>query len=58
MSSTVLAYPDPQLRFVLDTDASEVSIGAVLAQPYGDKEGVIAGISRTLNKEKQNTPQL
>ena len=32
VSSPVLAYPDYNRRFILDTDASDTRIGAVLSQ--------------------------
>ena len=40
--------------FILDTDASEMSIGAVLSQVQNGKEKVIAYASRTYNKSESN----
>jgi hypothetical protein len=31
-STTLLKYPDPTLRFVVEVDASDVGVGAVLSQ--------------------------
>ena len=45
MSST-----NPPSRFVLDTDASSWSIGAVLSQKQNGKEKVIDYFSQTLNR--------
>lgn len=42
MSFPILAYPDPQLLFLLDTDASDIGIGAVLSQVEGGQEKAIA----------------
>ena len=36
--ATLLCYPDPEAHFVLDTDASTHSIGAVLSQIKNGKE--------------------
>ena len=49
-----MAYPLPEVPFILDTDASNLVVGAVLSQIQEGEEKVIAYFSRTLNKpEKQ-----
>ena len=40
--------------YVLDTDASEQSIGAMLSQKQGEEEKVIVYVSRTYSRAKQN----
>ena len=42
--------PSDEERYVLDTDASESSIGAVLSQVQNREERAIAYDSRTYNK--------
>ena len=49
----ILAYPASQGQFILDTDASNVGIGAVLSQIQDDKEKVIAYGSKKLDKQQQ-----
>ena len=53
LTSPVLAYPDPQVEFILDTDASAYGIGAVLSQVQDGQERVIAYGSRSLTKEER-----
>ena len=45
----ILAFPNPDVEFIVFTDASEFGIGAVLGQIQGKKEVVIAYFSRHLN---------
>ena len=53
-SSPILAMPVDEGKYLLDTDASYGSIGAVLSQIQDGHERVIAYASRTLNKPEQN----
>jgi len=49
-----LAYPHPDLPCILDTDASDVAVGAVLSQVVGGVERPIAFFSRVLNSTQRN----
>ncbi|XP_011858923.1 PREDICTED: uncharacterized protein LOC105556439 [Vollenhovia emeryi] len=53
-SSPVLPFPNEDGEFILDTDASNVGIGAVLSQKQEEKERVIAYFSHVLNKAERN----
>lgn len=53
-SSPILAYPRAGDLFILDTDASNTGIGAVLSQNQGGTERVLAYYSRALSKPEKN----
>ncbi|GBO31696.1 Transposon Ty3-G Gag-Pol polyprotein, partial [Araneus ventricosus] len=53
-TSPVLTYPRTDKEFILDTDASNEGIGAVLSQKIGNEEGVIAYFSKSLGKPERN----
>ena len=50
----VLAMPDDNEEFILDTDASDQTIGSVLSQMQDGTEKVIAYASRSLDKRETN----
>jgi hypothetical protein len=52
-STPCLAYPKPSDKFILDTDASDVSIGGVLSQLQDGKEVVICYASHVLIKPQR-----
>ena len=52
-TTPILAYPTRTDKFVLDTDASKLAIGAVLSQVQNGVERVIAYGSKTLNKAER-----
>ena len=53
-SAPVLGYPNSEDEFVVDTDASNVGLGAVLSQVQEGQERVIAYYSRALSKSERN----
>lgn len=53
-SSPILGYPEQQGKFILDTDASNTGIGAVLSQVQNGEERVIEYYSRVLSKPERN----
>lgn len=50
----VLPYPDPNLPYLLDTDASQEGLGAVLSQIKDGKERVVAFYSSKLTNPEKN----
>ena len=55
VTAPILAYPDPAKRFVVDTDASKESLGAVLSQLDEDgSERVIAYYSKSMTQPERN----
>ena len=50
----ILAYPDPNHVFILDTDASAFGIGGVLSQKVDEQERVIAYFSRALTTAERH----
>ena len=54
VTAPILATPQFDLPFILQTDASENALGAVLSQNIGDSEHPIAFISRKLLPREQN----
>ncbi|KAL5488507.1 hypothetical protein EMCRGX_G017449 [Ephydatia muelleri] len=53
-SAPILGYPDLTKQFILDTDASDLSLGAVLSQVEDGKEKVLCYDSRLLTKEERH----
>jgi len=53
-SAPVLAYPQLGSQFILDTDASDVGVGAVLSQVQDEHERVIAYMSKTMNVHERS----
>ena len=54
VQAPMLEYPDPNLPFILDTDASATGVGAVLSQCVEGVERVVAYYSRVLSKPERN----
>lgn len=50
----ILSFPTTEGRFILDTDASNHGIGAVLSQQQGEEEKVIAYFSCVFSKVERN----
>ena len=55
-SPLVLTYPDFDLPFIVNTDASQDGLGATLSQLQKGEEKVIAYASRALRKAEKNYP--
>ena len=50
----IMAYPNDSGGYILDTDASDFAVGAVLSQIQEGQERVVAYASRSLNKAEKN----
>ena len=53
LSAPIMSFPNETGEFILDTDASDVSIGAVLSQIQDGEEKVIVYGSRTLTEAEK-----
>ena len=53
-TAPILAYPNPNDEYILDTDASRDGIGGVLSQVQDGQERVIAYGSKVLSKAERN----
>ena len=54
LKEPVVAYPDFSVPFRQYTDASNISLGAILVQKQEGRERIICCASRMLNKSEQN----
>jgi len=52
--TVTLAYPQPDQTFILDTDASDVAVGAILFTTVDGVERPIAFFSRVMNAAQRN----
>ena len=53
-SAPILGYPRPEGQLILDTDASNFAVGAVLSQVQDGEERVLAYYSQVLNQQERN----
>ncbi len=53
VSAPILAFPDENLPYIVDTDASDTAVGGVLSQEQDGIERVIAYASTTLNRAQR-----
>ncbi|GBO04818.1 Retrovirus-related Pol polyprotein from transposon 412 [Araneus ventricosus] len=54
ISAPILSYPDPEKQFILDTDASNERVEAMLSQEIDGHERVIEYWSKCLSKPERN----
>ena len=54
MNAPILAFPQLDVPFILDTDTSHSGLGAVLSQVQYRKERVIAYAARALSRAERN----
>ena len=53
VNAPILKYADPNIPYVITTDASEVGVGGVLSQSVNSEEHPVAYTSRKLNEAEQ-----
>ena len=53
-TAPILGYPSSDGQFILDCDASNEGVGAVLSQVQGDQEKVIGYFSKTLSRPERH----
>jgi len=58
MEAPILAYPDLAKEYILDTDSSDHSAGAVLSQVQGGSKVVVAYYSKLSGPPKRTTTLL
>ena len=54
IAAPVLPYPDPSIPYILDTDASQEGLGAVLSQVKNGQEKVVSYYSSKLTAAERN----
>ena len=54
VGADVMGYPRKDCEFILDTDACDISMGAVLSQIQDGRERVIGYASKTLSHTERN----
>ncbi len=54
MEAPILVTPDDEHEYILDTDASDVSMGAVLSLVIDGQEHVVAYFSRVFTRCQRN----
>ena len=54
LENVIPAHPDPDKKFLLECDASNVGLGYILAQKFGNLTKVVAFGSRALIATKQS----
>lgn len=50
----VLQYPHPSCEYIVETDASDTGVGAVLSQVHGERESVVAYYRKTFTLSEHN----
>lgn len=53
MTAPVLAFPRSDAKFIVDCDASDYGLGAVISKEQDGSEGVIAYASRVLDNHER-----